>query len=305
MRVAMAAILVAMGCLLAPIALVSLWVADEISDPDRYVATMAPLATKPDVQDAVVERVTSEVAKPLRRHALSPAEDLVRRMVRAAVEADDFPAVWNDINRAAHRRLMTILAGEGSRVPSARGDSVGLDLTPVYERTKAPVDDVIRQELGESAPVLRPTIDLFSPADLDRARTVYTWLITLKWVAPILSPAFLLTGVLLAQNRRKTLMGAGLGLAASMVALAGALAVVRNVYLPDYVENAMTVEAGTTVFDALIGPLKIGLRALFTAGLAVAGVVFLLSRREKGGATGGAGPLGMSGSTTGNRCGHE
>ncbi|WP_194896383.1 hypothetical protein [Catenulispora pinisilvae] len=47
------ALLLALAALLAPLAVASVWMADEIGDTDRYVATVAPLATDPAVQNAV------------------------------------------------------------------------------------------------------------------------------------------------------------------------------------------------------------------------------------------------------------
>ncbi|GAA4224122.1 hypothetical protein GCM10023075_18960 [Streptosporangium album] len=273
--------MIVLGCAFAPLALAGSWVADEISDTDSYVENMAPLAADPDIRDAVVDCITAKITKPLRRQALSPTENLINTLVRRVVASDDFPAIWNDVNRTVHRRLLPILSGEGDLDRSAQAADLGLDLTPVYDRTRDSVDDLVRQELGGNLPVLRPTIDLFSSADLVRARTVYTWMVRTQWVPPILSLTFLGTGVYLARDRKKALTGAGLGLAASMLALAVALAVVRNVYLPDYVGGAMAVKAATTVFDALTGSLRAGLRLLFVTGLLVAGVAYLTSDWER------------------------
>lgn len=281
MRAVISVILIALGCTFAPITLVGFWVADEASETGGYVEDMAPLAVHPDIQDAVVDRITNKITRPLRRQALTPTENLVHDLVRGVVESDAFPAIWRDVNRAAYRRLMPMLSGEGAWMPPTREAAVGLDLTPVYDRTRDSVNDLVRKELGEDPPVLRPTIDLFSSADLVRARTAYTWLIDMKWVSPVLTLGFLAAGVCLARDRGRALIGAGLGLAASMFALAVALAAVRSVYLPDYVGSATTVEAATVVFDALTGTLRAGLRILFVAGLLVAGVTYLRARREQ------------------------
>ncbi|MEV0910164.1 hypothetical protein [Streptomyces hokutonensis] len=48
-----AALLVVVGCVLAPPGVVAAWTADTVSDTDRYVRTVTPLASHPDIQDAV------------------------------------------------------------------------------------------------------------------------------------------------------------------------------------------------------------------------------------------------------------
>ncbi|MFD8529069.1 hypothetical protein ACFV0L_16790 [Streptosporangium canum] len=280
MRAAFSAILVVLGCVFAPPALVGFWAAAGIADTGRYVEDVAPLAYNPDVQDAIVDRVTGVITRPLRRRAPSPAEDLVHTLVQAAVRGKEFPAVWEDINRVTHRRLIAILSGEDGRVP-VRDDTVSLDLSPVYHPVKDQVNSLLQRELGGPLPDLHPAFELFSSADLVKAQTAYTWLTRLKWVLPILSLALLTAGVLLARDRQRALLGAGLGLAASMFLLAAALAVIRDVYLPDYVENAMPEAAATAVFDALTGFLRAGLRVIFAAGLVVAGAAFLACRRKR------------------------
>ena len=53
----MAGLLVAIAALLAPLSVLSTWASGQIQDTDRYLETVAPLASDPDVQDAIVVRV--------------------------------------------------------------------------------------------------------------------------------------------------------------------------------------------------------------------------------------------------------
>ncbi len=56
-----AGVLIAIGALLAPLSIVATWAHDEVADTDRYVASVAPLASDPAVQDAVIARITTEI----------------------------------------------------------------------------------------------------------------------------------------------------------------------------------------------------------------------------------------------------
>src|SRR5436189_2442512 len=47
--------------LLAPLAVVATWAHDQISDTDRYVQSITPLASNPAVQKAIADRVTTEL----------------------------------------------------------------------------------------------------------------------------------------------------------------------------------------------------------------------------------------------------
>ena len=66
-----AVLLVVLGRLLAPLALVAVWTNSEVSDTDTYVATVAPLAKEPAVQDAVAQRVTTEIFTRLDIHGIT------------------------------------------------------------------------------------------------------------------------------------------------------------------------------------------------------------------------------------------
>ncbi|MGY3678427.1 hypothetical protein [Streptomyces sp. TE33382] len=57
-RSAVTAVLITLGCLLVPVSLLTVWVHDIVLDSDRYVSTVAPLATDPAIEEAAVRRIT-------------------------------------------------------------------------------------------------------------------------------------------------------------------------------------------------------------------------------------------------------
>ncbi|MEU6737724.1 hypothetical protein [Streptosporangium sandarakinum] len=297
------------GCALTPFALAGFWVADEISGSGRYVADVAPTAADPAVRDAVAERVTAAISESLHGMDRPATADLVRRSVNAVVTGGDFPAVWAELNRAAHRRVVSVLRdGPGRAAPermtSGRvvprqaasgpggntggtgnagnagntwdaGDSVDLDLTPVY--------GMVRRELATAGqadaprlPDLHPRIELFPVRALLGARTACDWLVRLKWALPLLPVLPLAAGVVLAGDREEALNGAGFGLAASMAALAAGLAAARSLCLPVPGDGGPPSPAVYAIFDALALFPRIGLRVVFAAGLITAGVVAIV-----------------------------
>src|SRR6478672_776488 len=60
-RSTIAMILIVLGSLLAPVAIVGWYVRAEILDTDRFVAVVTPLATDTAIQDALIDRVTVEI----------------------------------------------------------------------------------------------------------------------------------------------------------------------------------------------------------------------------------------------------
>ena len=79
-------------------------------------------------------------------------------------------------------------------------------------------------------------------------------------------------GVFIARRRRRALIGAGLGFAASMLVLGAALLTPRR--LPEQRARQRAPRTRPPPFDILVRFIKAGLRALLVAGLIVAAGAF-------------------------------
>ena len=108
---------------LAPLSILATWAHDEVSDTDRYVETVAPLADSPEVQEAVttrltarivglidVQAVTKDAIDALQQRGLPPravasltaltpplaagVESFVNNQVRRVVASDAFADAW-------------------------------------------------------------------------------------------------------------------------------------------------------------------------------------------------------------------
>ncbi len=85
--------------------------------------------------------------------------------------------------------------------------------------------------LVDKLPPINPTFPLFDAKYLVKARTLYSLLTTLKWALPLTALIALAAGVYVARRHRRALVGAGLGVAGSMVVLAIGIAIGRAIYL--------------------------------------------------------------------------
>ena len=54
-------VLIVVAPALAPLTVVATWAHDQIGDTDRFVETVAPLASDPAVQNAIADRITQEI----------------------------------------------------------------------------------------------------------------------------------------------------------------------------------------------------------------------------------------------------
>jgi hypothetical protein len=119
-------------------------------------------------------------------------------------------------------------------------------------------------------PKASATVPLFQAKDLGKAQSLYRLVTTLKIVLPILSVLLLAAGVWVARGRRRALVRAALGVAASMLILGIGLRIGRSIYLSSIPSSTLPSDAAAAAFDALVHFLWTGLRVVLLVGLIVA-----------------------------------
>ena len=64
-RAPVASVLIVIGCLLAPVSVLGVWTANQVSDTSRYVANVEPLVHDPAIQNALTDKLTNEITSRL------------------------------------------------------------------------------------------------------------------------------------------------------------------------------------------------------------------------------------------------
>ena len=300
-RTPVSALLIVIGCVLAPVAVVGVWTANQVSDTNRYIANVEPLIHDPAIQNALTDKVTTAITSHLnvvgytnQAAALLTSKGLprvgtllktfgpsiasavagfVHNTVHKVVTSPQFANAWIQVNTVAHQTLVKALSGQGGAVTVSNGQ-VTIDLAPFIEIVK---QDLAKRgfTLVNSLPPIHPTLALFSSKTLVRAQTLYRLINDLKIVLPILSLLLIGAGVYIAGDHRRALIGAGLGFAASMLVLGAALLIFRGVYLNSVPNSVFPANAAAAAFDTLVRFIKEGLRVLLVVGLVVAIGAFL------------------------------
>ena len=55
------AVLLVLGLVLVPLSVLAIWTNNQVSDTERFVATVSPIVEDPSVQTALADRITAEV----------------------------------------------------------------------------------------------------------------------------------------------------------------------------------------------------------------------------------------------------
>jgi hypothetical protein len=182
--------------------------------------------------------------------------------------------LWIQANRVAHAGVVKVLSGQGNGSLSLQNGQVVLNIGPLITQVKA---DLVARGLtiADRIPTVNATYPLFAAPNLEKAQRGYRLLTTLRWVLPILTLVLFAVGIWIARSRRHGLLGAGLGLAASMLVLGIGLTIARAIYLNQVPSSALPSDAAGAAYDTLIRFVREALRALLVVGLIVAAGAFL------------------------------
>lgn len=298
-RTPVASVVIVIGCLLAPVAVLGVWTANQVSDTSRYVANIEPLIHEPAVQNALTDKITvaitshlnvvgytNQAAGALTSRGLTRVGSLLKSFgpsiassvagfihgqVHKIVTSDRFARAWVRVNTVAHGVLVKALSGQGGAISVTNGQ-VTIDLAPFV--------DIVKQNLAsrgftlvDRLPPIHPTFALFSSRELVKAQSLYRLINDLKYVLPILSLLLLAAGIYVARSHRRALIAAGLGFAASMLVLGAGLAIVRSMYL-NSVPASVPADAAAALYDTLVRFIRTALRTLLVVGLVVAAGAF-------------------------------
>jgi hypothetical protein len=294
---------IALVVVLAPLAVVATWAHDQISNTDRYVETVAPLAHNKAVQNAVITRLSDEITSRLdikavtqeavdalaarglppraadSLSALLPALDngvdgFVDKQVRKLVESDEFAAAWEQANREAHTQMVAVLTGKTGEAVEVKGSSVQLNLAVLINAVKARLASA-GFDLVNRLPTINAEFTLFESADLAKAQTGFRLLRAGARVLPVIALLLLGVAVFVSRKRRRTLMVGALAVAGSMLLLGLALNVFRIVYLDAIPSDQLPADAAAAIYDQLVSFIRLNLRAILVLFLAVAFVAWV------------------------------
>jgi hypothetical protein len=302
-----AVLLIVVGCVLAPLSVVAVWTRNQVTNTDRYVQTVSPLASDPAIQNAIADQITAQVFTYIdvrglttqavqaltERGGLSPTvatqlqalatpiangvQSFTRTQVGKVVASDAFADAWVQANRVAHTELVKALTGEGGGSVTVENDTVSVNLAAFIQTVKARLV-ASGFTLAERIPEVNASFVLFQSKDITRVRAGFNLLNTLGVWLPVLAIVLLVLGVYVARDHRRALVGAAVGVAVSMVVLALGLAVFRSIYLDAVPASVLPHDAAAVLYDTIVRFLRLGLRTILVLALVVAAGAFLTGR---------------------------
>ena len=163
-RAFFATILIVLGCVLAPIAVVGVWAGNEVSDTGRYVATVEPLIHDPAIQNTLTDKITNEIISQLNLTGIvnqassqlqsrgltrissllttfgpqitSAVTGFVHSTVHTIIASQAMATAWVQVNTVAHSAVVKLLSGQGNGPITTSNGQIVLNLGPLIAVAK-------------------------------------------------------------------------------------------------------------------------------------------------------------------------
>lgn len=281
----LATVLIVIGAILAPVAVIASWAKVQLTDTDSFVATYAPLAHDPGVQAFVtdeavkavqdnvdIDQLTSQVIDgitglgtgPVATKALESLKgplaqgivSLLQSTVQRFVASDAFAQVWQQALRTSHDQLIATMQNDPNAAITVGSDgSVGIQLGPIIDRVK---QLLVEQGVSFAAqiPSVDRTITVAQNSSIPTLQLFYGLAVAAGAWLPWVAIALLALGVVVARRRALALVWAAVALALAMGITLAAIGIGRIVFVssvsPSLVPSGLAQTLYSTVTDAMI-----------------------------------------------------
>ena len=294
-RSLLAAVLIVLAGLLAPVSMLGTWAKTTLIDTDSFVANFSPVIRDSAVQAYLTEQVAATIEQQvdvdqlvgdavdalqsavgdrraaaaalglLRQPAVEGIRGVITRVTGQVITSDAFAATWDQTLRTSHTQLIGALNGDPSTLATITDDGLGIRLGPIVERVKA---ELIARgfTLAQRIPAIERTIVLVPNSQLSAVQGYYLLAVAVSGWLPWVVIGLLVAGVLVANSRSAALVGGGIALAlgagAVLIVLAVAHALlptaVPATVMPADVLNLLYAMATTGLNDVAYGLLALG-----------------------------------------------
>ena len=290
-----AVIALILGLGLLPLGTVTYWGHRTVTDTERYLETMQPLAYDEDVQDSLSVFITDKIEEQIDPEALvnqlfaglieeypslkalvpivsGAVDSLIAQVVDRLVRSDQFKQLWDLANTAAQKSLMAILEGRDDGPVSLQGDEVVLDIGVLIDQVK---QGLVDQGFSAAANINVPQADrqivLLEAPQLAQIRTIYSFTSPVAAGLVYVAILLLVLAVVLARRRPRMTAWAGGGAAVGGGLLVVGLGIGETVFV-NTLEGTPFEKASQTFYDQLLKFLYNGSYSLIVLGIIVMAV---------------------------------
>jgi hypothetical protein len=244
-------VLVVLFAILTPVTIASAWAVKTVTNTDRYVETLQPLAQDPVVTDYVAVKATDALFDQLnvqkRIATLIPVggsvlaapltaqlETYTQAQMRTLLSSQWFQNLWEKENHFTHAAAVNLLTGKAAPA-TTKARKLVLNLTPALINA---IDELDSKGVTIFNPIKKKltadqalSLQLFSNKQVQTAQTFFNLAIELRIALLIGTPLIGVAAVLVAVERRRAALRVLLGgILGSLVLIVG-LTVARSKFI--------------------------------------------------------------------------
>jgi hypothetical protein len=294
-RAIVAWILVVLAALLVPLSVITAWAVRLTTNTDKYVETLAPLASDPVITNYIAlratdrlfeavpvqEKVQTALPKPAQFVAAPVTQQLkgfVENELKKVLDSTWFHNLWNELNRRSHQQVVEVLTGKGTP-KLQKANEVLLNVTPVVGQAVKQLDargihvfDSAQARLEHAQGV---TVKLASSQQISKVRGLFHRLVDLTWKVPLVALLIIIVAGLIAVDHRKTLLRIAIGAAIVTLVFLGALQLGKGFFV-DHARPRIDPALATAAFNIIVRFLTNDLRWTLLICLIVAVILWFI-----------------------------
>lgn len=289
-------VLIVIGALLAPVALVANTAEKLLTDTDFFVQTLEPIVEDDAVQALIVSEVTDLIREQtdietvvsdlfagldqldlppraiaalqlLEGPAVNGINSLIDRVVTRVVTSDQFATVIEESLRISHAQVVAALSGNSEAIQISADGEVGIALNPILDRVRTALTDA-GIPFASAIPETDRVIVVAQSSQIAQLVWLYQLAVAvgpwLQWVVIALWAG----GVLLARRWATAIIGVGLALAISAGVLGAGIAAGR-VFTLTATAGTIPADAINAIYSALVASISASALSATIVGLSV------------------------------------
>jgi hypothetical protein len=298
-------VFVVLVSIMLPLSVMTVWAVNIVTNTNKYVETMAPIASNPtviantsagvtkkffssaDVQQRITNALpekASALAGPLTNGLHSTVQNTVQKLLSSSF----FQKVWNNGNRRAHQTLVNTLSGKNSKTTRTlkNGSAVVVNISSVADKAVDQLDakgitlfNPLKQVFASKNGTL--TVSVVSSDQVKKATGLFNVVQKLKWWIPLATLVLAVAAVAVAVRRRTTLLRVAVGGSIVSVVFLIALGLARSDFVSGAMKQSLNGQTAGIIYDTLLRYLKDGLWITLAVLLILAAVLWFLGRRAK------------------------
>ena len=274
-------VLVVLASILIPVSVLSVWAINTVTNTDKYVETMAPLARNPVIVDGLATRATDALfsthvvqnkvtqalpksAKPLVAPIVKQVHSYVYTLALKVFSSPKFGTLWDTLNRHSHEAVVNVLTGKQTPLQKklAKGGQIALNLSPTLNTL---ISDLNAHGVTFFNPVKTistqgVSFTVVSKQQVSKFSGLFNLVVKGKWIVPVIALVLAILAVALAMERRKTLVRLAVGVALMTLLLLGALSTGRGIFIGQAAGGGFQATGAAAVWDTVLRFLKADLR---------------------------------------------